>query len=178
MTSRARSYAPALGRAAVQLKLNRTHTANTTMSAFEDDHNPFRTDTDVAHTEDGDFPSTNNGVPDLKNGTEDVDAEAAELPLDSDSEASTPPAHPARIPSSPPLSPGMARGFGSPPATSPRQAFRPPQPTFKSDFCCARDRWLHSGEDVEIQVGPVLSFYQLCKSLKPYLADRIRGIGC
>lgn len=32
---------------------------------------------------------------------------------------------------------------------------RLPQP-YKNDYCCARDRWLHSGEDVEILVRPVV----------------------
>ena len=119
------------------------------MSGFEDDHNPFRTEVDVSHS-DEDFSNVDNGVEVMKNGLEE-----AELPVDSESEASTPPAHPARIPSSPPLSPGMKASFGSPPAMGASQgAFRAPQPqpAFKSDFCCTRDRWLHSGEDVEIQV--------------------------
>jgi hypothetical protein len=32
----------------------------------------------------------------------------------------------------------------------------PQQANTKADFCCARDRWLHSGEDAEILVGVVL----------------------
>ncbi|KAF5373330.1 hypothetical protein D9615_007447 [Tricholomella constricta] len=56
-------------------------------------------------------------------------------------------------PSSPPfptrqLSPSspLSRPFPSP------GSHRQPQMSFKSDFCCARDRYLHSGEDVEILI--------------------------
>lgn len=49
--------------------------------------------------------------------------------------------------SSPPQSPSLRR------PTFPSQgSHRQPQ-TFKSEFCCARDQWLHSGEDVEILVS-------------------------
>jgi hypothetical protein len=34
-------------------------------------------------------------------------------------------------------------------------------PTSKSDFCCVRDQWLHSGEDVEILVSRFLPFESL-----------------
>lgn len=101
------------------------------MSDFED-HNPFQTEVDDARSEPED---SNNGNVDLS------------------SEPSTPPADPVRIPSSPPVSPGVNRGFASPPLSASKQStFRAQQPGFKSDFCCGRDRWLHSGEDVEIQV--------------------------
>lgn len=62
------------------------------------------------------------------------------------SEPSSPPPQPLRLPSSP-----------SATASPPRPSFpssgshRQPQ-AYKSDFCCARDQWLHSGEDVEILV--------------------------
>lgn len=52
------------------------------------------------------------------------------------------PPSPTREPSSSPLS----RPFPSP------GSHKQPQTTFKSDFCCTRDRVLHSGEDVEILV--------------------------
>ncbi|KAH7927855.1 hypothetical protein BV22DRAFT_1117956 [Leucogyrophana mollusca] len=55
---------------------------------------------------------------------------------------SSPPPHPSRLLS--PTSP--SRPFPSPGSN------RQPQTTFKSDFCCGRDRWLHSGEDVEILI--------------------------
>ncbi|KAH7914639.1 hypothetical protein BJ138DRAFT_1143565 [Hygrophoropsis aurantiaca] len=55
---------------------------------------------------------------------------------------SSPPPHPARLLS--PASP--SRPFPSPGSN------RQPQTTFKSDFCCTRDRWLHSGEDIEILI--------------------------
>lgn len=107
-----------------------------------DDHNPFRNDDDIVHT----IP-----IPDSPEGSD----------VDLSSEPSTPPAHPARIPAASgtsPTSPGINRGFTSPPSSAHTQtAFtgRSPQPAFKSDFCCPRDRWLHSGEDVEIQVSVV-----------------------
>ena len=108
------------------------------MSEF-DDHNPFRNDDDI--TQVGPEPSSPVGSN-----------------VDLSSEPSTPPTHPARIPAaaaSPPTSPGVNRGFISPPLSARAQTTfsgRAQQPSFKSDFCCARDRWLHSGEDVEIQV--------------------------
>ena len=46
---------------------------------------------------------------------------------------------------SPPTSPGRRNTFPSP------GSHRQPQ-AFKNDFCCLRDRWLHSGEDAEILV--------------------------
>ncbi|KAG5647889.1 hypothetical protein DXG03_007813 [Asterophora parasitica] len=56
-------------------------------------------------------------------------------------------------PSSPPtatrqLSPSSPQRPPFPSSGSHRQ----PQNTFKSEFCCARDRYLHSGEDVEILI--------------------------
>ncbi|KAI0060944.1 hypothetical protein BV25DRAFT_1806376 [Artomyces pyxidatus] len=64
---------------------------------------------------------------------------------------SSPPAYNAALPSSPtrngPESPTLrppfpSQGSGSSPRVSPA----------KSDFCCVRDQWLHSGEDVEILI--------------------------
>lgn len=64
------------------------------------------------------------------------------------SEPPSPLTHPSRLlaPSSPPL----ARQYPS--SGSQKQS----QATIKTDYCCARDRTLHSGEDVEILVrnGP------------------------
>lgn len=68
---------------------------------------------------------------------------------------------PARVDLSEPASP-PANAFraDSPPLTSPSSG-RPPFPSpgshrlpqaYKSDYCCTRDQWLHSGEDVEILV--------------------------
>ena len=55
----------------------------------------------------------------------------------------------ARALSSPPQSPSLRR------PTFPSQgSHRQPQ-TFKNEFCCARDQWLHSGEDVEILVDRI-----------------------
>lgn len=38
----------------------------------------------------------------------------------------------------------------------------PRLPTSKSDFCCIRDHWLHSGEDVEILVSVSCSSIYFC----------------
>lgn len=117
------------------VSLSPTYTVET-MSDFEE-HNPFQTDVDDPQS-DADSPNNSN--------------------VDLSSEPDTPPAHPARIPASPPVSAGINRGFSSPPGSAGRQAaFKPPPPAFKSDYCCPRDRWLHSGEDVEIQVRYLLA---------------------
>lgn len=47
---------------------------------------------------------------------------------------------------------------GSRPFSS-ADSHRQPQMSFKSDFCCMRDRVLHSGEDVEILVRTVTRLY-------------------
>ncbi|KAJ7035660.1 hypothetical protein C8F04DRAFT_514622 [Mycena alexandri] len=60
------------------------------------------------------------------------------------SEPPSPPANADRQLS--PTSPTLSRPFPSP------GSHRQPQSTFKSDFCCARDRVLHSGDDVEILI--------------------------
>ena len=61
------------------------------------------------------------------------------------SEPSSPkPYHPARLLS--PTSPNFTSQFPSP------GSHKHTQSVSKSDFCCARDRVLHSGEDVEIVV--------------------------
>ncbi|KAJ7089668.1 hypothetical protein B0H15DRAFT_265598 [Mycena belliarum] len=60
------------------------------------------------------------------------------------SEPPSPPPNPSR--QLPPQSPTLTRPFPSP------GSHRQPPATFKSDFCCTRDRVLHSGEDVEIQI--------------------------
>ncbi|KAG2344121.1 hypothetical protein BDR05DRAFT_883145 [Suillus weaverae] len=54
------------------------------------------------------------------------------------------PRHPARVLS--PTSPTLSRPFPS------SGTNRHPQTTYKSDFCCGRDQWLHSGEDLEILI--------------------------
>jgi sorting nexin-41/42 len=60
-------------------------------------------------------------------------------------------------------------------STIPRSGFpsqgsghSPRVPTSKSDFCCARDHWLHSGEDTEILVSaprPSVHFAFLTEAL-------------
>lgn len=47
---------------------------------------------------------------------------------------------------SPPTSPSKRNAFPSPGTNRHPQAF-------KHDFCCSRDNWLHSGEDIEILVS-------------------------
>ncbi|KAI0675433.1 hypothetical protein C8Q78DRAFT_1181384 [Trametes maxima] len=61
---------------------------------------------------------------------------------------------------SPPTSPSRRNAFPSP------GSHRQPQ-TFKSDFCCARDQWLHSGEDVEILITDALK--TSVNSTSPYI---------
>ncbi|KAJ7493459.1 hypothetical protein B0H11DRAFT_2006518 [Mycena galericulata] len=60
------------------------------------------------------------------------------------SEPPSPPPNPSRQLSPP--SPSLTRPFPSP------GTHRQPQATVKSDFCCTRDRVLHSGDDVEILI--------------------------
>jgi hypothetical protein len=71
-------------------------------------------------------------------------------------------------PPSPPLatrhfstSSPISRPFPSP------GSHRQPQMSFKSDFCCSRDRVLHSGEDVEILVRESVDFSHLYSLRRP-----------
>ncbi|KAJ7880313.1 hypothetical protein B0H14DRAFT_2707385 [Mycena olivaceomarginata] len=92
------------------------------MEAFEDE-NPFESDSDR-----------------LTSATSSPD----KIDL---SEPPSPPQNPSRQLS--PTSPTFTRPFPSPGSA------RQPQATFpnpKSDFCCQRDRFLHSGDDVEILI--------------------------
>ncbi|KAI5121504.1 hypothetical protein M0805_006541 [Coniferiporia weirii] len=133
------------------------------MSDF-DDHNPFQTDADDVVDADADAHSEPDS-PDDSN-------------VDLSSEPATPPAHPARILASPPTSPGVNIGFASPTSvtSTPKQpSQRPTQPPFKNDFCCARDRWLHSGEDVEIQIVDAQKTSDHASS--PYIAYVIKSGG-
>lgn len=75
----------------------------------------------------------------FENDVERVPSETSSTTRVNISAPSSPPSSSARL-----LSPN--KPFSSP-ATQ-----RQPQQTFKSDFCCYRDRWLHSGEDAEILV--------------------------
>ncbi|EGN92207.1 hypothetical protein SERLA73DRAFT_191464 [Serpula lacrymans var. lacrymans S7.3] len=87
-----------------------------------EDDNPFETDADRLSSETSSTSKVNISAP------------------------SSPPSHPSRLVS--PTSPG----------TNMNQPFSPPgsrrhaQATFKTDFCCTRDQWLHSGEDFEILI--------------------------
>ncbi|KAF9045711.1 hypothetical protein BDZ89DRAFT_1089594 [Hymenopellis radicata] len=49
---------------------------------------------------------------------------------------------------------------------------RPTQPNFKVDFCCARDRVLHSGDDVEIMITDAIK--TSLNSSSPYIAYSIQ----
>lgn len=74
----------------------------------------------------------------------ETDSPAASSNVDiSDTAPAEPPAEPPALSSSPPTS--------RPSFPSPGSQGRP-KTQFKEDFCCVRDQWLHSGEDVEIQV--------------------------
>jgi hypothetical protein len=74
---------------------------------------------------------------------------------------SSPPNHAVTLPSSPPRiaiqTSSLRTGF-----PSQGSGHSPRPPTSKSDFCCIRDHWLHSGEDVEILVSTSCSSNSLC----------------
>lgn len=53
-------------------------------------------------------------------------------------------------PSSPPPNTALLHSPNKPFSSPGTQ--RQPQQSYRSDFCCYRDRWLHSGEDAEILV--------------------------
>ncbi|KAH9946501.1 hypothetical protein B0H21DRAFT_779075 [Amylocystis lapponica] len=85
----------------------------------------------------------------------------------------------SRVNVSEPVSPPI-REFTSPPA-SPTER-RPPFPSpgshrqpqaYKSDFCCGRDQWLHSGEDVEVLIVDALK--TSLNSSSPYITYVIRA---
>ncbi|KAI6149729.1 hypothetical protein BKA82DRAFT_997966 [Pisolithus tinctorius] len=48
-----------------------------------------------------------------------------------------------------------------------------PQPMYKTDFCCNRDRWLHSGDDVEILITDAQK--TTVNSATPYIAYVIQA---
>ena len=58
-------------------------------------------------------------------------------------------------PNSPP--PNLARALSQSPTVAdkalPPGPQKPPAPAPRTEFCCSRDRWLHSGQDVEILVS-------------------------
>lgn len=81
-------------------------------------------------------------------GTDRLHSEASSTIAVDDSEPASPPVDGFRTGSPTPTSPQPSR----PPFPSPG-SHRLPQP-YKSEHCCARDQWLHSGEDVEILVRP------------------------
>ncbi|PCH44383.1 hypothetical protein WOLCODRAFT_138969 [Wolfiporia cocos MD-104 SS10] len=83
------------------------------------------------------------------------------------SEPSSPTPRSSQIPTSPPQSPASRR------PTFPSQgSHRQPQP-LKSEICCTRDQWLHSGEDVEILITDAVK--TSVNSTSPYIAYAIRA---
>lgn len=73
----------------------------------------------------------------------------------------SPPSSTSRIDSSEPSSPPTTYSSGLEAAATPSSPSRPHFPSsgshrlpqaYKNDYCCVRDQWLHSGEDVEILV--------------------------
>jgi hypothetical protein len=91
---------------------------------------------------------------------------------------SSPPNPAATLPSSPPRigiqTSSLRTGF-----PSQGSGHSPRLPTSKSDFCCIRDHWLHSGEDVEILVSASYSSNYFCiLSLMSYLARPYADHGC
>jgi len=82
---------------------------------------------------------------------QDGDNITSETSSTSKLDLSEPPSPPLHAPEPPPSSP-LSRPFPS------QGSHRQPQMSFKSDFCCTRDRVLHSGEDVEILVRNPLIF--------------------
>ncbi|KAI0319621.1 hypothetical protein OF83DRAFT_1109236 [Amylostereum chailletii] len=111
---------------------------------------------------------------------EDENPFSSDPPLSSASSAShvdvsapsSPPAQQSRMPSSPgfvaPGSPPTSR----PPFPSPGSGAFPKQ-TDKSDYCCHRDQWLHSGEDVEILIMDAQKTTE--QSSSPYITYVIRA---
>jgi hypothetical protein len=97
------------------------------------------------------------------------------------SSPSSPANHTITLPASPPRltvqSPPLRSGF-----PSQGSGHSPRLPTPKSDFCCIRDQWLHSGEDVEIVVRAYLllssSYRGFCLLTCPPCVVLILDYGC
>ena len=86
-----------------------------------------------------------------------------ENPFEDEGIQSTPPSA-SRVDFSSPSSPPTT--YNPTPSSPPSSSNRPPFPSsgshrlpqaYKSDYCCIRDQWLHSGEDVEIMVRITLT---------------------
>ncbi|KAI0305938.1 hypothetical protein B0F90DRAFT_1808499 [Multifurca ochricompacta] len=87
------------------------------------------------------------------------------------SSPSSPANHTVTLPSSPLIgvqSPSLRSGF-----PSQGSGHTPRSPTSKSDFCCVRDQWLHSGEDVEILITDAQKTSE--NSTSPYITYVIRS---
>lgn len=80
----------------------------------------------------------------FENDVDRLSSEASSTSRVNISAPSSPPPSAAHL-ASPAIS-HQSRPFPSP-GTS-----RHPQPMYKNDFCCNRDKWLHSGDDVEILI--------------------------
>ncbi|KAI0044743.1 hypothetical protein FA95DRAFT_218862 [Auriscalpium vulgare] len=83
---------------------------------------------------------------------------------------SSPPVNTDHLPSSPGRD---SIGGARPSFPSQGTGGRGSAPTVKSDFCCVRDQWLHSGEDVEILIVDALKTSE--NSTSPYIAYVIRA---
>lgn len=85
---------------------------------------------------------------------------------------SSPPNHTVTLPSSPPpiaiQTSSLRTGF-----PSQGSGHSPRPPTSKSDFCCIRDHWLHSGEDAEILITDAQKTSE--NSTSPYITYVIRS---
>lgn len=95
------------------------------------------------------------------------------------SDASSPANLDPSEPSSPPpdvYNSSLSPQFGSPSVSKPTfpspGSHRQPQP-YKNDYCCARDRWLHSGEDVEILITDAQK--TSLNSTSPYISYLIQS---
>ncbi|KAI0343128.1 hypothetical protein BDW22DRAFT_1329370 [Trametopsis cervina] len=87
---------------------------------------------------------------------------------------------PARIDLSTPTSPTDT--FKGTPSSPPASSDRPPFPSsgshrlpqaYKNDYCCIRDQWLHSGEDVEILITDAQK--TSVNSTSPYITYMIKS---
>ncbi|TFY74615.1 hypothetical protein EWM64_g9397 [Hericium alpestre] len=99
---------------------------------------------------------------------EDENPFTSDPPLSSASSTShvnvSPPPPATNLPSSP---------TSRPPFPSPGSNAAPRQPAQKSDYCCFRDQWLHSGEDVEILIIDAVKTSENATS--PYITYLIRA---
>lgn len=80
-------------------------------------------------------------------------------------------------PNSPPHSPSRLRSPTTPQTSAQFPSGGPHKPSpaqFKADFCCARDRWLHSGDDVEILVCSVHELFWFLPDNTFQISDAVK----